>query len=719
MEVTSFDVYWWFLILFVAGWILLLSSKRVLSGSRPMWLVIGIWIVVLMAVPPVLEWMNANERYDDIVEPLLIGFSGVVAGQVCFVALLSGLRWGTWSVGYVIGIAILSAGLLALVLSFWLAGNQDHEAFVGLALFPSVLLSLSCPPIAYRYLLGWRLVGRGESTPQRDTFRLEDLFTLTTFAATNLVLLRIPQVIFEEKSEEYWIPMLIFCGVVFAIGLFVLPVCIRLALATKRRLASLGGLALLAMLVPGCIFGIAQLAAPRDTDWSQRLDALNPIMAVCGGATVALYASLFTLAWGGMSLIKTTRMGSAVGEQEKPQHASQRWLAASSIAVAIVVSLGMSRVERQRRDVDQENERLSKIAERLDGVIGIAGRKITEIHLGQRATDSDLDQFLECTDVTSIDLSDSAITDLGLTKLNHFPKTTSLMLNNTRVTDAGLAALNALYDLDWIELKDTKVDGTGFAKLNATSTLILLELDNTPFGDAGCLAIRGYSNLVDLSLAGTRVTDAGIQHLRELQNLNLLNVAHTAVTGDGLAHLTQVTRLMLDGTQVDDSSVTQIMALTSLSTLDLSHTAITDATLEQLRSLSWLYHLTLTGTKVTGEGFRDWEGFSELESLTLSQTALTDPTVIHLKHLTGLKHLDLSGTHISDVSLPILAQLPLESLDLCNTNVTGAGLLGKEFENYMKLQVTSDQCTEAEIDQLDGKFDLTVTVIGESPPGCD
>jgi len=684
-----------------------------------MWLVLAFWIVVLMAVAPGVVWMNADEFYGDVVESVMVGISGVVVGMLCFVAVLSALRWRSWGLGYVVGIAVLDAGLLALILSFWLADNHDSDGFLALALFPPVLLSLACPLFVCRYLFGWRLVGSGESTPQRDTFRLEDLFTLTTVVAANLVLLRIPQVHLEESSEEYWLPMLTFCGLAFAIGLFVLPVVVRLAFVTKRRHLSIGGLALLAMAVPGCIFGMAQFAAPPDVDWSQQLEALQAVMTACGGAFVALYASLFTLVWGGMSLVKTSRAESAVGGQEKPQHASNRWLASGSVAVAILASLSLSRVEQQRREVDKENERLSTIAQRFGGEISVVERRVMAVVLGQRAADRDLDQFLECTDVTYIDLSESAITDLGVAKLNYFPRAELLKLNYTQVTDEGLAKLSALDDLDWIELHATKVKGTGFAEWNTTNKLLLLELDNTPFADAGCLALRRFSNLAHLSLSGTHITDTGLQHLSELKKLTSLNVANTSVTGDALSKLTRVTRLVLDGALIDDASTLDIMTLTQLWTLDLSNTAITDATVEQLRSLTALHHLTLTGTKVKGAGFRDWEGFSELETLTLAQTALTDENATHLKHHTNLTELDISGTDISDASLPIFAQMALESLDLCNTKVTGAGLLATEFERYVKLHIASDQASQAEIEQLDKNFKLTITMTGETNTGND
>jgi hypothetical protein len=685
--------------------------SRWARGSRPIWAVVAFWLAALLVCAPIIEWMNADEVYTKVVEQVMIGFSGVAVGLVCFVGLLSALRWRSWSVGYLVGIVILDAGFLTLSLSFWLVDKHDGEAFSGLAWIPPVLLSLACPLIACRYLFGWRLIATGEPMPQRDTFRLEELFTLTTVSAANLVLLHIPQVIFEEKPKEYWIPMLILCGVVFTIGLFVLPLCVRLALA-KRRIVSISGLALLAILVPACVFGIS--VGHRDLDSSQRFAILKAILTACGGATVALYASLFVLAWGGMSLVKTSRTESAVGEQNKPPHASNRWLAAASIAVAILVSLGLSRVEEQRRVADKEHERLSTIAKRFNGEIAVEQRKVTAVVLGQRAKDSDLEQFLECTDITFVDLSQSAITDSGVAKLNHFPMTTTLNLSNTQVTDAGLATLHVLHDLDWLELNDTKVVGSGFAEMNATGKLLYLELNNTPFNDAGCLALRRFSNLAHLSLAGTHVTDAGLQHLCQLKKLTSLNVTHTAVTGDGLSNLTQLSRLEIGGTQVDDAFVSKIVAITSLWLLDLRNTGITDETVQQLRNLTSLHHLTLTGTKVTGQGFRDWKGSSELETLTLSRTALTDGNVIHLKHLTGLTHLDLSRTHITDASLPILAQMPLESLNLCNTKITGAGLLSTEFAYFMNLQVAPDQCTKAEIDELDRKLNLTVTVTGEA-----
>ncbi len=681
------------------------------KGSRPIWLVASFWIATLLALPLVLHWLNANDIYNDTVVFGLIGFSGIVVGQLCVIALASGLRWRTWAEGYMLGLAITSFGVLTVAFGYWLAGDHDNGVFLPLAAFPAFLLSLASPLIAVRHLSGWRLVARNELAPPRDSFRLADLFAYTAIVAASLVVLRIPQVTTEENVEEFWIPMLIVCGAAFAIGLFVLPVCVRFALGTSSRLVAVAGLMLLAILVPTVISGITLLAIFRDSDWSERVDALKPILAVCGGATISLYASLIVLGRCGMSLVKTNRNEPVAGERKKSSRTSTRWLTASSIVIAILVSICVSKVEQRRRATEAEIERLDAIATGLNGEIGSRDRTITAIQLGQRATDSDLDQFLHCTDLDSIDLSHSAVTDLGVAKLKHFPKITSLTLNDTQVTDQGLAALSELQDLDWLELKDTKVDGSGFEAINTNSKLFYLELDNAPFDDAGCRVLRRFPNIAHLSLAGTRVTNIGLQHLSELGKLSSLNVAGTAVTGDGLSKLTQVTRLVLDGTEIDDASVSDIMALTQLWTLDLSTTAITDTTLHQLRSLSSLHHLTLTQTAVTGEGFRDWSGFSELETLALSRTALTDSHVKYLQYLSPLTVLDLSETSITDACLADLANMQIESLDISQTKVTAAGLLGAGLTNVNKLHIASNQGSDADKRKLDARFELLITVV--------
>lgn len=688
------------------------------KGSRPIWFVVAFWMVAILASRPIVGWLAPEDPFDPV-GLLLISFPGVLLGQVCFVAVVIGLRWRSWVASYAIGIVVAFAGLLNLVFSFWLIGEHDNEAFIGLALIPPLLLSVAVPLIAFRFLLGWRLVACDEPASRRELFRLEDLFTVTTFVAANIALLRVPQTIMEEQASEYWIEVLFLCGMAFAIGLLVLPICVWLALGATRRLVSVAGLTLLATFVPACVFAITQLTTPPEIGWSERWDVLKVLLVVSGGATVSFYASLLVLSRCGMSLVRSPKATLGSGDASDPTYRITRWLTAGAIVVAVLVSVGLVRLEQHRKHLDAENERLGELAKRLDGEIGLSERRVTEIKLGRHATDSDLDQYRHCSDIMSLDLSHSSVTDVGLDTLKHFSKIVGLTLNDTLITDEGLVALNNLPDLEWIELNGTQVEGSGFAKVERPDSLAILESNDTPFDDAGCRELRRFSNLAHVSLAGTRVTDDGLQHLSELKKLSVLDVGKTGVTGRGLSHLTQVSVLHLTGPKIDDTSISYVTNLRSLLTLDLGHTAITDASVEQLRVLPTLNYLDLTDTEVTGDGFRLWGDQNQLRALSLSRSAFDDAGVKHLTLLPNLTYLDLSATQITDACLSDLGKFSLVWLNIGDTRFTAAALLNTEFVANFELLVAPDQFTAADLQLLEASSAWNLSVVDASEESGD
>ncbi len=714
MEVTLFDFYSWFFVLLATSCILLLWSKRMRKlarGSRPIWLTVGMWTFVLLAITSVLYKLDRSGLSEEILELIAICIAGGVIGQSCFIAIVSGLRWWSWAAGYVLGVVVIvSVGSVVLTFAGWRHGTPPDEAVAGLTLFPALLLSLTSVLVALRYVCGWRIIAIDEAAPQRDTFRIEDLFALTAIVAMNLILPRVLQLTVEEEHWEFWGPVLVMCGVCFAIGLLVLPVCVWLTLNTRNRLVAIVGLILLPVLVPGVIFGIGQIAMFRETDESERLAILKPILAVCGGATVSLYLSLFILARCGMSLVRSVKASRGSGAASDSKNRDTRWVTAGAIIVAVFVSVGLARVEQQRKTIDAENSRLSELSKRLDGEIFVYQRKVRQISLGRRATDRDLEQYRFCRDAMSIDLSDSAVTDLGLALLKHFPKTNSLKLNSTQVSDAGLATLNGLRELERLELEKTRIAGGGFANVDPLSNLVYIELSDSQFDDDGCRALRRFANLGSISLAGTRVTDAGIRQLNELSKLSFLYISRTDIRGDGLSALTQLSWLTLNDTKVDDTSISNIVHLTSLSWLDLANTAISDAAVERLAELPTLHQLDLTGTAVTGAGFRAWVDRGQLKSLTLSRTALADVNVKHLRQFSPLEQLDVSETQIGDACLPDLAQMQIDSLNIGDTKITAEGLLAAGMVTVRELRVFPRQFTDIEIQQLERQFTITEVV---------
>ena len=178
-------------------------------------------------------------------------------------------------------------------------------------------------------------------------------------------------------------------------------------------------------------------------------------------------------------------------------------------------------------------------------------------------------------------------THASLTHLRGLTNLRSLYLMGTPVTDDGLAHLRGLKNLRFLDLTGTKITDAGLSHLRGLTNLQSLDLTGTKITDAGLAHLRELTNLSLLKLTGTKITDAGLAHISELTNLRSLYLYGTPVTGVGLAHLRELTNLQtlgLNGTQVTDDGLVHLQGLKNLQFLYLSGTQVTDERVRQLQA---------------------------------------------------------------------------------------------------------------------------------------
>lgn len=113
-------------------------------------------------------------------------------------------------------------------------------------------------------------------------------------------------------------------------------------------------------------------------------------------------------------------------------------------------------------------------------------------------------------DPISVVLSNTAITDSGLSAMAGYGRVEAIFLRDTHIGDAGLKAIAGLRSLTEIDLTGTRITGDGLAHL------------------------KGLTNLKRLIVDKTAVDDAGLEHLKNLTSLSKLEVRETAVTPEGV-----------------------------------------------------------------------------------------------------------------------------------------------------------------------------------------
>ncbi len=126
--------------------------------------------------------------------------------------------------------------------------------------------------------------------------------------------------------------------------------------------------------------------------------------------------------------------------------------------------------------------------------------------------------FKGLTNLQTLFLDGSQITDAGLKHLEGLTKVTELYLNHTEITDAGLEHLEGLTTLRRLDLIETQVTDAGLEHLEGLTNLEWLYLSDTQITDAGLAGLEhleGLTNLERLDFRRPQVTDQGVKRLQE------------------------------------------------------------------------------------------------------------------------------------------------------------------------------------------------------------
>jgi len=359
----------------------------------------------------------------------------------------------------------------------------------------------------------------------------------------------------------------------------------------------------------------------------------------------------------------------------------------------------------------------------------------------------------------------------GLEKLTQLE---SLDLRVTSISDLGLAHLKALTSLRYLNLSGTRIKGPGLQFIQGLTDMRFLVLSR---GDVGpnfyyrayhCAQyFRGMSELRRLNLHGSYVEDSDLQYLQNLTRLENLDVGciygeDGGITDDGLAFIAGLTRLKklnLDGSAVTGPGLTRLASPSQLRELSLKCTNVTDAGLDSLQGLPAVESLDLNHCRGVGDdvverlaklprlkklglcatqvgdsgverlskslphlkeldlsqcagnaGLRHLESMSELRSLKLSECGLTSAGLAHLKGLTQLQELDLTDNpHLGNDAIGHLERLVnLRTLNLSHCSLTDGGLAHlRGMVRLEELDLSENRISGPGMENLSGMVKLT------------
>lgn len=179
--------------------------------------------------------------------------------------------------------------------------------------------------------------------------------------------------------------------------------------------------------------------------------------------------------------------------------------------------------------------------------------------------------------LTSLDLADTNLTDLGMIKIAKFQKLTRLSLFYCNISNGGLRHIAKLADLEVLNLDSRDISDDGLVHLQKLTKLKSLDIFSGRITDAGCVHIAKIKSLESLELCGGGVGDLGCALLASLDNLNSLNLSQNdSITNRGAAALA---------------------TLLNLKALNLSHTRVNSLALRYFGGLLKLQSLALYGCR--------------------------------------------------------------------------------------------------------------------------
>ena len=257
--------------------------------------------------------------------------------------------------------------------------------------------------------------------------------------------------------------------------------------------------------------------------------------------------------------------------------------------------------------------------------------------------------------LTSLDLGESTVSDIGIREIMSCRKLGRLTLSGTRITDQTAAQIECLTKIWSLDLSDTGVTNEGLKRLRPLTRIQYLDLSETGVTNEGLKRLRPLTRIWHLDLSDTAVTNEGLKHLRPLTDLRMLQLAGAKISDidpvSGFPFVEKIWSLDLSRTSIGNDAGLVLRQFVKLSTLRLASCDIDDGFLKAIRALPKLDRMDLQGTNVSDEGLAYLTAMKHLNYLDLTNTKVSDEGVTHLVKMKRLSHLDLTGTKVTPAGI--------------------------------------------------------------------
>ena len=250
--------------------------------------------------------------------------------------------------------------------------------------------------------------------------------------------------------------------------------------------------------------------------------------------------------------------------------------------------------------------------------------------------------------ITTLDLSRSGVTDVGMKSLAAFPKLVELNLTETKVTSGGLASV---------------------AEAKSLRSLTVARMRGVD--DQGIQNLLPLKDLQSITVSGCSVTDGILPMLAEFEGLQVLDLSgNPDVYGKDFKTLTakgafrNLRELNVTGSKFGYYGLEKMNDLPQLEVLRAPRCELVSVALNGLNGCDELRILDLSGNTMQDENMKGVNRLKKLEELRLGQLNLTDEFLNTAKTMKQLKILDLRETRVTLPAIKLLKEKFLKDTEI-------------------------------------------------------
>ncbi|MEM8734651.1 MAG: hypothetical protein AAGG44_10540, partial [Planctomycetota bacterium] len=475
------------------------SSRRLLFLAAFITLAITSNVLLLLA-----DMLSGRWNTDMI----MTVFVGSLAGEACFVAVLTGLWGRSWVGGYMLSIALAAILTLACVAAMSITQYirfgitpEYYELLAPILMCPILLLGAAIPLLIARAVFGWQLTRNDQVFVHATSGGISELLTTTAIVAAAIMCVQSIDGFIPGSTREILFIVLVVCSILaFASLISVIPAVwlfFRTRNPLKRLLvmSALAGLAI-SISVAGAlianlpVFGVTFGLATRQVLF------YSTGMPLAGSAY--FIAGLYALHLSGYRLARKPRPTTAVATDAEifDEHTSD----ATSTST--------------------DNSSSTSSEDRSPSI-----PDVTDNHFWTHRRLA----------IACFCLLAAAPISAAVVSANRASQLEALRALELKLVDAG-GRLVRNRDEDIVEIAlpgDLPASSlAGVGRLNQIEKLKMLGVY-----DRGLLEVFGTDNLTHLDVSGTNFSDADIAILDALPRLTTIDVSETAITAAGLEQL--------------------------------------------------------------------------------------------------------------------------------------------------------------------------------------